>query len=60
MGTSCPSRRLVLQAFPLELPKWTGKVAAEDGLLKQKFHVVGRSEMNKTPRAVSKRVIGTN
>lgn len=40
-GTSCPSQRLVPLAFPLESPKLTGEVAAEDGPLKQKLHGVG-------------------
>lgn len=57
MGTSCPFRRLVPLAFPLELPKLMGKEAAEDGLLKEKLHKVGRSEMSKSLRIVNKRVM---
>ena len=34
-----------------------GKEAAENGLWKQKLHVVGRSEMSRAPSAVSKRVV---
>lgn len=37
-----------------------GKEAAENGLWKQKLHVVGRSETSRAPSAVSKRVVDTS
>lgn len=58
-GTSCPWRLAPL-AFALESPKWMAQVAAEDGLLKQKLHMVGRPDMSKTPSSVGKRVIDAN